>query len=261
MLETTYSYQLASNPIDQKNESQTLTLIIQRLLEAAQFHDRQIQEKGGLDLLVEDQSWVITQNRGELLKRMDVKLPSLIKTSIVQANRFFVTRYFEWIQEEQVCMQAFIQFAILNLRSRQMERVPHQIIQENNLLVEGMTARFEKISFKDNWKCYSRVDQAILDSAIDHNQHVNNLVYLEWVWERLPEFILKHYTLQSFAVKYHKELYPGDAVQLESWIDNRTETLAIDSKTDQTVTYHRVYRQFEIVCQIKLNWQINPEIV
>ena len=119
-----------------------MTLIIQRLLEAAQFHDRQIQEKGGLDLLVEDQSWVITQNRGELLKRMDFKLPSLIKTSIVQANRFFVTRYFEWIQEEQVCMQAFIQFAILNLRSRQMERVPHQIIQENNLLVEGMTARF-----------------------------------------------------------------------------------------------------------------------
>ncbi|MDK7255214.1 thioesterase, partial [Haemophilus sp. UMB1048] len=78
-----------------------------------------------------------------------------------------------------------------------MERVPHQIIQENNLLVEGVTSRFEKISFKDDWQCYSRVDQDILDSAIDYNQHVNNLVYLEWVWERLPEFILKHYTLQS----------------------------------------------------------------
>ncbi|WP_456380405.1 acyl-CoA thioesterase [Hydrogenimonas sp.] len=69
-------------------------------------------------------------------------------------------------------------------------------------------------------------------SAIDHNGHVNNLVYLEWFVESARRHTGSRgwnerrfreaggtWVARSHAIRYHRPLFEGDEVTLETWLD------------------------------------------
>lgn len=62
---------------------------------------------------------------------------------------------------------------------------------------------FKKIILPDKWDYEKKID--VRRSDIDMNLHVNNIKYLEWVNDTVPEDIYNNRELKEFEIIYNKE--------------------------------------------------------
>jgi len=53
-------------------------------------------------------------------------------------------------------------------------------------------------------------------SDLDLNSHVNNVSYLDWITEGLPEFILLNHRLKEIEIEYRAEAFRGDTIISQS---------------------------------------------
>ncbi len=59
---------------------------------------------------------------------------------------------------------------------------------------------------------------------LDSNKHVNNLKYLQWLFETVPDEIIDNYYLHSIEGRYVKEANYGDQVESLAELDNDDST-------------------------------------
>ena len=74
---------------------------------------------------------------------------------------------------------------------------------------------------------------------IDTNDHVNNVKYLEWVYNHVPDEIYNNYRVNSLKVAYKKETLLGEHVEIKLFQRKQgsdIEIFAIIEKNGQTAT-------------------------
>lgn len=79
-------------------------------------------------------------------------------------------------------------------------------------------------------------------SDIDTNGHVNNIRYIEWALDSLPEEFLRGKAPASVRVQYRRELTPGSAA-------------FVITETGEGVSRHRVYSEDTDFCTLEITWQ------
>jgi acyl-ACP thioesterase len=81
----------------------------------------------------------------------------------------------------------------------------------------------------------------------DMNKHVNNIRYLQWVMESIPEDVLENYQLESIDGRFIAEAQYGETVK--TFIDQQSQELAfhhtIRSGTDNRIcaTAHTTWKK------------------
>ena len=74
---------------------------------------------------------------------------------------------------------------------------------------------------------------------MDTNNHVNNVNYLKWVYDHIPDDIYYNYRPKSLKVAYKKETLPGDDLNIKLYHNPQgalPETFAIIEKEGKTAT-------------------------
>lgn len=63
----------------------------------------------------------------------------------------------------------------------------------------------------------------------DTNGHANNVKYLEWVMDDIPDEIYVGMTLRDIRIVYRKECLRGDTVRVETYVKKETDGTAVQS--------------------------------
>jgi len=88
------------------------------------------------------------------------------------------------------------------------------------------------------------VPQAVRSSYsdIDTNGHVNNIRYIEWALDSLPEEFLRGKAPAAVRVQYRRELPPGSSA-------------FVVSETEEGVSRHRIYSDDTDYCTLEITWR------
>lgn len=79
-------------------------------------------------------------------------------------------------------------------------------------------------------------------SDIDTNGHVNNIRYIAWALDSLPEGYLQEKTPATVRVQYRRELTPGSAA-------------SVFTETEKEVSRHRICSEDVDYCSLEITWR------
>ncbi|KVH93851.1 Acyl-ACP thioesterase, partial [Cynara cardunculus var. scolymus] len=136
-----------------------------------------------------------------------------------------------------ILMRASSTFVMINKETRRLSKIPLEVRAELEKyfvdtapIIEEITSNFPKL---DKNNVYVRNELTPRWSDLDANQHVNNLKYVGWILQDVPERILENYELASMTLKYCRECTMGSVVHAyTSILGNNNGGIAYYSHVD-----------------------------
>ncbi|KAJ7299846.1 hypothetical protein O6H91_Y139900 [Diphasiastrum complanatum] len=105
---------------------------------------------------------------------------------------------------------------IINRDSRRISRIPNDVRDELSsylfdtyLLKDDLSQRIAKM---DECPLYIKKDLVPKLHDIDSNRHVNNVKYIQWLLESVPQHVLVAYDLRSMTMEFRKESSDQDII-------------------------------------------------
>ncbi|GAA0174120.1 esterase [Lithospermum erythrorhizon] len=131
----------------------------------------------------------------------------------------------DWIMKDcatgEVIGRATSKWLMMNHSTRRLQKVTDEV--RNEVLIfcpieprlsfpEENNASMKKISKLEDPAAYSKIGLVPRRADLDMNHHVNNVTYIGWVLESVPQDIIDSYELQSITLDYRRECQYGDVV-------------------------------------------------
>lgn len=196
--------------------------------------DQYVRETYGYVWIVTDYEFTIEQ-----MPRLNQEL--LIRTEAVSYNKLICHRCFEVLDHsDRVLMTVEAYFALMDLTSRRVVAVPEELIGPY------LSEKVKKISRNASYKTLDHPETksyAIRFFDIDHNGHVNNSKYFEWIYESLDYHFLLNHVPKHIYLKYAREVSPGGT------IDSQYEL-------DEMVSHHQIVSDGQISTQARIEWEV-----
>ncbi|KAL0436717.1 UNVERIFIED_CONTAM: Oleoyl-acyl carrier protein thioesterase, chloroplastic [Sesamum radiatum] len=131
----------------------------------------------------------------------------------------------DWILKDyatgEVIGRATSKWVMMNQDTRRLQKVTDEVRDEYLVFCpktlrlafpEENNASLKKISKLDDPAEYSKVGLVPRRADLDMNQHVNNVTYIGWVLESMPQEIIDSYELQTITLDYRRECQHDDVV-------------------------------------------------
>lgn len=106
---------------------------------------------------------------------------------------------------------------VMNKETRRLSKMPEEVTKElspffieKRALEEIMKEKIETVNGKAK---YVTSDLKPMWSDLDVNYHVNNVKYVKWILENVPEEFLKNHQISSMILEYKRECRSCDTVQ------------------------------------------------
>ncbi len=188
----------------------TPTYILNYFGEASSAHSDYL-NLGVKELMNLNYGWILNRWKLYFLSYPRVKEKISIETWTSSVNRFYANREFILYNEEnEILAKATTVWVFLDLEKQRPIRIPKEIEERYNCNDEPVFQdfyNFKETEIKENSKVF-----ATRKSDIDYNKHVNNVKYLDWILEVIPETIDANYWLHSLEIQYKKEILYGDQI-------------------------------------------------
>ena len=192
---------------------------------------------GMTDLMKDGHSWMISAMSVELLKQPEAMEPLTLTTwpSGVK-KRVVCTRDYEITDASgAVVARAVSDWIYVDVENRKICMLTPQLA---SLAPEGVPRADVAPGPKAIEKTGEHHSAQVLvrRSDTDINRHVNNVHYVEWLFEAMPEEVYAR-NLVRLDITYRQEAMPGDAIESEVWIgsDGATTFHALTRTADGAV--------------------------
>ncbi|GAA0186296.1 hypothetical protein Leryth_018941 [Lithospermum erythrorhizon] len=127
----------------------------------------------------------------------------------------------DWLLRSQatglVFARATSTWVMMNKQTRRLSKMPDEVKAELSpwfIDKEAIQSEsLEKIEKLDNSAKYMNSDLKPKRSDLDMNQHVNNVKYVRWMVETIPDKFLENHQLASIILEYRRECGSSDLVQ------------------------------------------------
>ena len=134
-----------------------------------------------------------------------------------------------------VLLRAVSHWVVVSLATRKVGRVPAFIaevaLDNAETVMHDAKRRFPEVAENhETWVFTARL------SDIDRNLHVNNVRYMDWIFESVPENVRKESVLADIEIMYKAESYPGDIVSART-MENSAQS------PDDTAFCHSLVRE------------------
>ncbi|HJB22626.1 MAG TPA: acyl-ACP thioesterase [Candidatus Jeotgalibaca pullicola] len=192
-------------------------------------------------------SWIIIQYNIDISRIPERDERIIFETEAVSYNRFFTYRIFRALDlEENLLVEVFTTFSIMDLETRKMIRIDKEIVAPYKADEIRTLIRQPKIvSVCEETKSEKPFRVRYLD--IDANKHVNNAKYFDWVINTVEmEFLLAH-QIKSINIKYEKEVEFGTMI---------SSSISTKEQEDGTIlTAHQIINGTTIACVANIIWE------
>lgn len=137
-----------------------------------------------------------------------------VQTEPTAFNKFYAFRGYKIMDKDNnVIVEATALFFLINIEKRRPTRISEEQMNAytgGEILPKGVDmGEVRDFNEEDFSKEFS-----IRYSDIDSNGHVNNVKYMEWAIESVPEEVIKDYKLKRIKVVFVKETVYGDKVHV-----------------------------------------------
>ena len=198
-------------------------------------------------LLSENRGWVVLN---WIIKFFDYpRFKDIIKTSTWTkgGNKLQATRFFVMENEGEVVAEAATRWAFLDLETRHPVRFSEEVEELYSLDKEPP---FDpgKYTMPDENKgdaISSRII-TVRRSETDTNNHVNNIKYIEWAVDDIPEEIYENWNCKELRVLYRKECKMNDNVIITSYLMEDDEKTIVTIMKDMNEN---------ILCKVSTCWK------
>jgi acyl-ACP thioesterase len=191
--------------------------LIRLLQETAMGHVRKLQ-LSVYDLQPLHLTWVLLRMRVDFFKRPELGEIVHVLTYPCGIDRFLTFRdYFMYDEQGELVATAATTWLLMDTRTRRMARIPDVVAQKiPSAAPEGRTPlphAADKLPPLGN-------PQAALDFRVnwhdlDFNAHLNNVTYIEWMLESLPDEILENAEVKQIEVIFNLEAQWKEVVRSE----------------------------------------------
>lgn len=156
--------------------------------------------------------WMLNKWSVKILKYPEIYDKIVVKTWVSKIDRFFVNREFSIEnQNGEEIIQASSIWIFMDMVKRRPTRLNEDLIDYSITIDKSYNTDFERVS--KSLEMENSSEFIVRRNEIDLNQHVNNLVYFDWVLENVPEEIYFNKELKYFEIDYKKEIiYPNTVV-------------------------------------------------
>ncbi len=150
-----------------------------------------------------------------------------VKSGSLQATRYFTMEY----KDGTVAAEAASKWAFLDLENRHPARFSLEMME---LYCYDRQAPFDPGRFKlpdeKEENMISEKSLIVRRSETDTNGHTNNIRYVEWAVDDVPEDIYVNYKAEKISVLYRKECRAGDEVKVKTYMED------IENETKRIIT-------------------------
>ncbi|KAJ7943076.1 Acyl-[acyl-carrier-protein] hydrolase [Quillaja saponaria] len=127
----------------------------------------------------------------------------------------------DWLIRSQatglVFARATSTWVMMNRQTRRLSKMPEEVRNEiSPWFIEKQAIKEdvpEKIVKLDNKAKYMNTDLQPKRSDLDMNHHVNNVKYVKWMLETIPDHVLENHQLSGITLEYRRECGSSDVVQ------------------------------------------------
>jgi len=173
-------------------------------------------------LLEQERGWIIT-NWHIIMDRTPVKDEKIKVTTWSEGmKRLMATRGFEAEDEEgNRVMRAASRWMYMDLKDRKPTVVPKEM-EEKYYSGIGPAIEDEKYRLPKNEKeIPDDVHEVIVSrSQTDSNGHTNNVEYITWAMDRVPDEIYDNMDGYDIKVVYRKESYRGSRLRIKTYVED-----------------------------------------
>lgn len=162
-------------------------------------------------------SWILYRWKSIFFRRVEADERLRLKTWVSKMDSFMIYREFELMDEEgQAVVHAICVCSAMNVAERMLIRIP-KVFRET-YPVEEKTHFSNLPKMTEFLTSPSDFGERfpILYQDIDFNNHVNNLVYIRWVWDLLPIVYRREKRMTEFDIVYRREIRDQSHICLDA---------------------------------------------
>ncbi|MFH0878201.1 MAG: acyl-ACP thioesterase domain-containing protein [Lentisphaerota bacterium] len=211
----------------------SLQTICNYLQEAAGHHARLL-GVGIEDLLKQDLTWVLSRLHVQVLRFPSWREELSLLTWPSQINRLFACRDFELFDaSSQRIAIATSAWLMLNTQTGRPVSIPERIATFHpKKRTRALEDDFDKLPALQTVEAEHRFSVRLSD--LDMNRHVNNVNYIEWAVESVPESLWSARHIRSFEIAFRAAGQYGDTVIAQS---------QAEEKDGRVTCLHRLLRE------------------
>lgn len=160
------------------------------------------------ELIKQNYGWVLNRWRVRFYKYPKVRDKIKIETWTSGFDKFYATRDFVIYDENNNLIgKATTLWIFLDIIKKRPIRVPKEFNKVYNIIEEKLLHDYYE--FNDGIISDNDIDFYVRKSDIDYNNHVNNVKYLNWMLEVIPEDIDEKYYLSEMDIQYKRNEIGG----------------------------------------------------
>jgi len=126
-------------------------------------------------------------------------------------GKFAIREFRVTDKNKKVLASATSSWAVLDIKSRKLLYIPEFITKSFQVNEERiLNDKFEKLAELKRHSLEKKFKVRFSD--LDQNQHVNYVIYIDWITETVPDKILRDYILAELEISYRSECHYGDEV-------------------------------------------------
>jgi len=187
-----------------------LTFLLDLLQEAAREHAALL-KVSIFDLQARGLTWVLSRYHVRVSRYPAMGETVEVRTWPSGKKGVFALRDFEVLDAEGgPLLEATTSWLVISLDTKQPVRMDTVFLDERILDRRAIADDFERLPSP------ARADREaafrVLDRDLDFNRHVNNVVYVHWAVEGMPEEVLRKRRPAAFEVVYKAEAFYGEEV-------------------------------------------------
>ena len=168
-------------------------------------------------------AWVLLNWKVKIFKNVTVADSLFIKTWPRSFSRTISYRDFKIYDSANnlICI-ATSKWALTNYTTRTLERIPEEMANAYGIVEESVFDDFTYEKIKEPENSVLSYEYTIQRRDIDTNHHVNNLCYLDFAYETLPEDVYNNLNVSNIEVLYKKEIKYKDTIKcFYTYVDNK----------------------------------------
>lgn len=183
----------------------------------------------GLEELTKEESgWIITNWKLNVYENPKYNDNIVVKTWVRKIDKLYFYRDFEILNEQgKKIAIATSRWILMDVKNKIVKKAEDRFIKLHTIYEEEAFSNYKFTKIKEAEVYENEFSYKIQRRDIDTNHHVNNLNYLDFAYETLPEEIYNSKKFGNIEIIYKNEIKPKDEIVCKYSNINDKEYLVI----------------------------------